>query len=255
MMSSVMEITEAPAEEPASCTHQSEWLQSTITDVDAKMKEILDLLDEDDSPLQNAEICVRKKDTIRKVLQDLSISYRSLAEKYVSLKSVEMNVQSSESSLSSNKRSMKNMEALGTRDDTQLEATDSNPESTVEDADIDNEDSMTDVGHIKRFADDLVVAKDGTSIMSGNAAVDGVKFKFSKLVERNTQLQVELIRRNSEKRETIIKLQDQVSKLRVKNDTLKRTLSYFNRNHEHIQENYTRRKSILLDKFFKGCSP
>ncbi|XP_056689646.1 uncharacterized protein [Spinacia oleracea] len=206
--------------------------------VDEKIKVILNLLEDDDdnSPLKNAEISLRKKQTMKKAVQDLYISYRSLAEKYESLKS------------SSSPSSMKYM------DDSQLETTDSNPESIVEDVDIDCEGTMTDIENIKRSSNNLV-PKDGCSIRPEMVWSDGVKLKFSKLVEENTQLQVELIRRNSEKRETIIKLQNQVRMLRVENDRLQRTLSYFDRNKQHIQESSPRRKSILIDKFFRGCSP
>ncbi|XP_021756031.1 uncharacterized protein LOC110721197 [Chenopodium quinoa] len=254
MTSSAMEIMEAPAEEPSNFAHRSQWLQPTISGVDEKMKILLALLEDDDSPLQNDEICVKKKENTKKVVQDLCISYRNLAEKYESLKNVAIDVHTSESSSLFSNRSKKNMNDLGAWDDSQLETTNSNPESSVEDADTECEVGMADNEHIKRTADNLV-PKGGSSIKPENPWFYGVKYKFSKLVEENTQLQVELIRRNSEKRETIIKLQNQVSRLRVENDTLKRTLNYYDRNKQHIQESSPRRKSILLDKFFRGCSP
>ncbi|XP_021762476.1 protein NETWORKED 2C-like [Chenopodium quinoa] len=254
MTSSAMEIIEAAAKEPASCVRRSQWLHCTISGVDEKMKVILALLEDDDSPLQNDEICVRKKENITKVVQDLCISYRNLAEKYESLKNVAIDVHTSESSSLFSNKSKKILEDLGAWNDSQLETTNSNPESSVEDADTKCEGTMADIEHIKRTADSLV-PKGGSSIQPENAWFDGVKYKFSKLVEENTQLQVELIRRNSEKRETIIKLQTQVSRLRVENDTLKRTLNYNDHNKQHIQESSPRRKSILLDKFFRGCSP
>lgn len=219
-----------------------------------KMEAILNQLEEDVSPLQNSEIYAKVKVTITKAVEELCESYRSLAEKYERVKCVAMDVQSSESSPASDNRNMKNMEVLGARDVSQLEAIVFYPESTVEDADIECEATMIDLEHNQRVENNLE-HKDGGGIKPKFAWSDGVNYKFSKLVEENTQLQIELIRRNSEKRETIRKLQDQVSRLRVENDTLQRTLSYLDRNQQNLQVNSPRRKAILLEKLFKGCSP
>ncbi|KAL2939614.1 Protein NETWORKED 3A [Bienertia sinuspersici] len=191
------------------------------------MKIILDVLEEYESPLQNADLHERRKERITEVVQDLCISYRALAEEHESLKTVSINTHVSKSSPCSNNGSVKDI--------------DSNPESTVEDAEIECDDTTNEIEHVKRFAEKSV-PKDRSSNQSDTASSDGLRFKFSRLVEENTQIQVELIRRNSEKRETIRKLQNQVSRLKAQNETLQRTLSYYDRMQQHIQDNSPRRK-------------
>lgn len=221
----------------------------SLTGADEKIKAILDLLEDIDSPLLDAELYAKRKEILTEAVQDLCVSYRSIANEYGRLNLSANDFQVSESS---SPLSIKNREVFRTRD---LEATRSNPESTEDDTDIEREDTMIDLEQMKRVPD-RSVHHDGSNIMLvENACSDRVKFKFSKLVEQNTQLQVELIRRNTEKRETIIKLQNQVRRLKAENDTLQRTLSFFDHSKQHIQENSPRRKALLLEKIFRGCSP
>lgn len=158
----------------------------------------------------------------------LPILQRSLAEKYQRLRSVPQDGLSSRSSSPS-----KGKQLSGSWDDSQLEAINSNPESIVEDADIEY-----DEGGIK----------------PENAWLEEEKFKMSKLVEENVKLQVELIKRNTEKRETIKRLKNRVTRLVSENNALQHhRLSYYDHNKQPVEVSSPRRKTILIDKFFGGC--
>ena len=100
------------------------------------------------------------------------------------------------------------MEVSGSWDDSQLEAINSNPESSTEDGDNECSGNTHDLDHLETFVHNLKEPKDDNSIKPETGGLDMKKFKLSTLVEENTRLHVELIRRNNEKIETIKKLQN-----------------------------------------------
>lgn len=99
------------------------------TGAEDKMKTILNLWEENNSLLQNDEMYEKRKAAVTKEAQDLCISYCLLAKKYDTLKSVTTNASSSLSSLGSNIHGLKHTEVLGSWDDSQWKAINSNPES------------------------------------------------------------------------------------------------------------------------------
>lgn len=68
--------------------HQSQWLQSTVADLERKIKMIFELVDDKgDTFAQRAEMYYQKKPELIKVVEDLRRSYISLANKYAILRS------------------------------------------------------------------------------------------------------------------------------------------------------------------------
>ncbi|KAK9669841.1 hypothetical protein RND81_13G158400 [Saponaria officinalis] len=195
------------------------------------MKAIMNLLEENDFSMQ------QKKQAITQIVNELCISYTSLAQDYDLLKS-----STSEHALNSESL------LLNKLDDTKSgERWDgSEPESTVEDAETENEGDTTSdkLEHMKIAADNLTAEEE-------NVLCKGMfnrMLKYSKVVEESAGIQIELIRKNSEKREMIIGLQDQVVSLMAQRDALLRKLSYFERN---FRATSPKRRTRV--KFF-GCS-
>ncbi|KAL9229395.1 hypothetical protein vseg_004864 [Gypsophila vaccaria] len=222
-------------------TVHSHWLQDTVSDVNDKMKDIVNLLDENDFSTQ-------RKQAITQIVTDLCISYASLARDHELLKLSTSehfsNPIFSPSDKHNNTKSNENWD-------------DSPPESTIEDPEIEIEGDThtTELEENKFIADNLtpaedetVLSKDECRIVNSEEGVFHTAFKCSKIVEESGRVQMELIRRNSEKREMILELQDQVTSLMAEKDALLHKLSYCER---YFQANSTNRR--IRVKFFR-CS-
>ncbi|KAK9678094.1 hypothetical protein RND81_11G187600 [Saponaria officinalis] len=210
------------------CSIQSHWLQTTISCVNEKMKTIMKLLEDNDSATNNTEeIYEKRKDEITKIVKQLCISYCSLAQDYDLL-------------INTNAKH-KDDDVPVFYDDSPFDVIDSNPESMLDDLDFENEDSFDPEGDDSRVKHDRVLVK------------GGMKLKFNKLFEENTELQMELVRRNSEKRDVICKLQEQVLRLVAEKDALKRHLSYVERHKPRFEAADPGRKSMRFERFFR-CS-
>ncbi|XP_022750435.1 protein NETWORKED 3A-like [Durio zibethinus] len=98
-----MENSTASSSSPAT-PQQSQWLHTTLLDLDEKMKAMMTLLEEDDkSSCQNAHVSLNRKQELVQMLGELNRSYSSLLHKYDQLRSKSQNPShSGSSSLSSN---------------------------------------------------------------------------------------------------------------------------------------------------------
>ncbi|XP_027152589.1 protein NETWORKED 3A-like [Coffea eugenioides] len=68
--------------------HQSQWLQSTLAELERKIQKILELVEDDgDTFAQRAEMYYKKRPELIRVVEDLRKSYISLANKYDILRS------------------------------------------------------------------------------------------------------------------------------------------------------------------------
>ncbi|KAJ0094541.1 hypothetical protein Patl1_17021 [Pistacia atlantica] len=67
---------------------QSQWLQTTLSDLDNKTKAMLDIMQDDsDSFAKRAEMYYNKRPELVQMVEDLTKSYRCLAQNYENLRS------------------------------------------------------------------------------------------------------------------------------------------------------------------------
>ncbi|KAL9246066.1 hypothetical protein vseg_019647 [Gypsophila vaccaria] len=233
-----MEINEAFEGNSESYSMQSQWLQTTISCVNDKMKTIINLLEENKISTHNTEeVNKSTKDEITKMINEICTSYCTLAHDYDNLINCT--------------KHKDNVPAFW--DDSPFDVIDSNPESIVEDSEHDNEDPGPDT--LDPEDETLLSSKDDSRVKQDKAwwKNGGMKVKFNRLFEENTELQMELVRRNSEKREMICKLQEQVARLVAEKEMLKRHLSYVERHKTRFENTSPGRKSNRFDRFFR-CS-
>ncbi|KAJ0111455.1 hypothetical protein Patl1_02565 [Pistacia atlantica] len=144
--------------------HQSLWLQTTLSEMDKKMKAMMTLLEEDNSSSKIVEIqCTRKSELIR-MLEDFNRSYRSLAEQHDQLRCKSHYVlRSGSSSSSSNSRKIRQISDNQKRvaesfNDPKLAAFDSHSDSIIgdPDAECDIANFDFDIEYLNRLADELL---------------------------------------------------------------------------------------------------
>ncbi|EEF50103.1 protein NETWORKED 3A [Ricinus communis] len=178
--------------------HQSPWLQAILSDLDHKVKTIVNLIQDDgDSFTERAEMFYKRRPDLLKILKELQESYCLLAEKFDRLRSP--------SSI------------INTAVNTRLQDTDQtspifknlNMEQHI---DI---DAATNEGIENNGGDNL--RRDGAE---EEKIWSGLRLTVSKLIEDNRRQQAELIRRNDEKREVIKQLREQISRLMEENRAL-----------------------------------
>ncbi|XP_021298033.1 protein NETWORKED 3A-like [Herrania umbratica] len=255
----------AASSSPA-CPRQSQWLQTTLSDLDEKLKAMMTLLEEEDeSSCQKDDIAHNRKPGLVQMLGELNRSYCSLVEKYDQLRIQSHNVPHRSLPLSPNSRQIQQASnkkrVVGASDDPTLKASDSCPESVVDDPDFKHYRSSFE--YLNKLADDLILAEqcnmsssrkpgqmnrefsDEEDVVSkingfqrfkpkaaefqkGSSESENtwfqLKFQFIKLMEENLRQQAELLRRNEEKRETINELQLQLERLKSENRALQKCL-------------------------------
>ncbi|XVF16116.1 hypothetical protein REPUB_Repub10bG0003700 [Reevesia pubescens] len=290
-----MENSAASSSPP--CPQHTQWLHTTLSDLDEKMKAIVTLLEQDISSCQKGDISHNRKQELVGMLGELNRSYRCLVQKYDQLRSKSENVpHSGSSSLSSNSREIQ--EAIDKRrdleasDDPIWEASDSHPESIVDDPDF--EHYRSNFEYLNKLADDLILAeqkqcnvsfmrkpeqtniefsdeedvvlkinefqrfkpKAADQFQMGSSERENtwfqLKFQFTKLMEENLRQQAELLRRNDQKRETINKLRLQLEHLKSENKTHKKCLHCSKIGVKRNHSQTSRSTGIFLGKFFQG---
>ncbi|XP_044501056.1 protein NETWORKED 3A-like [Mangifera indica] len=138
--------------------HQSLWLQTTLSQMDKKMKIMMNLL-EGENEIQ----CTRKSELIQ-MLEDFNRSYHSLAEQHDQLRCKSHFVLRSESSsLYSDSRKIQQTSHNQKRvaesfNDPKLASFDSHSDSVIEDpdAECDNTNLDSDIEYLNRLADELL---------------------------------------------------------------------------------------------------
>ncbi|KAL5860774.1 hypothetical protein ACOSQ3_002089 [Xanthoceras sorbifolium] len=146
--------------------HQSLWLQTTLSELDKKMKAMMTLLGEDDnSSVQGIEIYDNRKPQLVQMLEDINKSYRSLAEQHDQLRSKSHHVLHSGSwSSSSSSNSRKKIQqssgnqrmVTGSFNVPKLEAFDSHSDSVAEDPNVECDTAHIDFEHLNKLADELM---------------------------------------------------------------------------------------------------
>ncbi|PIM99721.1 hypothetical protein CDL12_27781 [Handroanthus impetiginosus] len=188
---------------------QSQWLHSTLAEVDEKIKTILELVEDNgDTFAMRAEMYYKKRPQLIKMVQDLHKSYSALADKYDHLKSASNN-----GSLSNSLRTLK-----GKRPQHDEYVSIEPPNFSSDDHESIEDDQFESLKNFISIDDyKLIMNKeDGNDCDDKNESVIGLRMqerdmnvwdeqqmKLSKLLEENLSKQAELIRRNEEKREMI----------------------------------------------------
>ncbi|KAK9038219.1 hypothetical protein V6N11_023102 [Hibiscus sabdariffa] len=261
---------------------QSRWLQTTLSDLDKKMKSIMTLLQESDEAkpsCQKPDVSNDWKQELIKMLAELNGSYCSLAHKYDQLTSKSRNFpHSGSSSLYSNSTEIQQASyqrrALQASNDPTWEASDACHES------VDNSDYehyRSDFEHLNKLADDLVLTaqcnkgfkrrpeeknnlefsdEEVTEFQKGSFEKVNTWFRVTKLMEETLRQQAELLSRNKEKRETINRLSLKLEHLKNENRILNLQKCLYCSNNG-LKRNYSQpsRSGLFLGKFFNGgCS-
>ncbi|OMO85511.1 KIP1-like protein [Corchorus capsularis] len=290
-----MDNNAAASSWPAGLRQQSQWLhiQTTLSDLEGKMKAVMTLLEQDNSSAcQKADISFNRKSEVVRMLGEVNRSYSSLVEKYDQLMSKSQSLPRSGSSSMSNSRDIQQTINQGrvveSSDDPITEASDSCPESVVDDPDFEHYSSSFE--YLNKLADDLTLTEqcsmsfnrkpeetnrgfldeeDFTSKINGfrrfkpkaaefrkcSSERENIQFQFTKLMEENLRQQAELLRRNEEKRETIKELRLQLEYLKSENRTLQKCLGCSKMGVKRSHSQTSRSKGLIFGKFFSGgCS-
>ncbi|CAK8542723.1 unnamed protein product [Lathyrus sativus] len=258
--------------------HHSQWLQTTISDLDEKLDAMTTILEDGNSPNQEHMYCNWRKDLIQ-MLEEFGRSYRVLALAYNQLKSKTSHGSFHSGSLPSSARSKTICASCTRRETCNLES--KKPEmgynghmksvskhsgvrsnGTNLDFEIQLEDKMTDFStneNILMKIEDLEL-KHGTEdslIISSKfeSAWPALKYQMTKLTDDNLHYLEELVQRNDEKRETIRRLQLEVETLKHKNQALQNSSRNSNDDSEGSQSEISRPGRKSVSKLFRGCSP
>ncbi|KAK9271951.1 hypothetical protein L1049_002318 [Liquidambar formosana] len=266
--------------------HQSQWLQTTLSDLDKKMKAMLSVIEEDgDSLAHRVEMYYKKRPELIKMIEEFNSSYRSLAERYDQLSSQSAHAPNSGTSSPSldcrKKQQISNdnnsSKAVGSPVDSKLEAFDSHPESIVEDPEVEFDSANYNFKSLNEVAEDLMSNEPCNMTNTDNEIThfelgwkmagdfptgsfnlentwSALKFQVMKLMEENLQQQAELIRRNNEKRNAIKELRCQLDQLKGENRALQSCLGCSKIDVKDNRSQISTLKGLKLGKFF-GCSP
>ncbi|XP_059446906.1 protein NETWORKED 3C-like [Corylus avellana] len=205
-------------------SHQSEWLQTTISDLDKKTKLMLSIIEDDGvSFAKRAEMFYNSRPELIKMVEDLHKSYRLLAQNYDHLKS-----SSIPRPFLSPPGSFRRVQHLRNSGDMELEASISHPQPVAEDPGFEAETSNFDLrknSSEKKIINGVEHSNFGMPDLERKKMWDELQLEVTKLMEENLRQQAELIRRNDEKREAIKELFSQIKKLMDENRALRTCLA------------------------------
>ncbi|GAV59526.1 KIP1 domain-containing protein, partial [Cephalotus follicularis] len=142
---------------------QSQWLQTTLSELNNKMKALMTLLEENgNSPIGRAETYQNRKPELIRMLEDFNRSYHSLAEKYDKLRSQpdQLFHSGSSSSASCTKKvkhgNSNKISVVGSSHNHKLESCYSTPESVIEDPDVERNSVDRGFEYLNKLADEWI---------------------------------------------------------------------------------------------------
>lgn len=194
---------------------------------------ILELTEDNgDTFAERADMYYQKKPQLIKLVQELYISYRSLADKYESSVKAPNPGSTSNSSINSLNKVYPLQECSGKPNPHYTTSSEEAPSSRSESGQNLATGSGLDSGKkIVNSGDrDISSSSDKDMVISSGSCVEKEAgnnidaTKFSQLLEENLSQQTELIRRNDEKRETIVELRNEIKILRSDQHKQKRRL-------------------------------
>ncbi|PIA62138.1 hypothetical protein AQUCO_00200263v1 [Aquilegia coerulea] len=256
--------------------NQSQWLQTTLSELDEKTKAMLALIEEDgDTFAQRAEMYYKKRPELIKMLEEFHKSYQSLAERH------DQHLRC-ESARITHSNYYKQVQHCLPTDGKKYDVIDSSyADSTVEDSDVagnfdivyldkatDHETEMSGIidmkkeietrenGQVdkkmkgyKKMCQNNIEEKFGRTNMGRENMWCKLRLQASMLMEDNLRQQSELIRRNDEKRKAIKELCFQLDKLMDENKNLQQNCSKVGMKQNRSQ--ISKVKGLFLAKFFK----
>nr|XP_043639714.1 protein NETWORKED 3C-like [Erigeron canadensis] len=216
----------------------SQWLQSTLSDLEQKVKKMMNSIEDDgDTFAKRAEMFYKKKPSLIEAMEDLQGSYRSLAENHYQLMIRLENLRSfyklnSGSPISGNPNPIPpKFEGFDHDHDNDEDQNSDLPcEGWV------SLESKTEKSKVVQMDDEF---EKGWSVLSLN---------MMKLVTDNLEQQAELVKRNDEKREAINNLRSHVSKLAAENIELQCKLAQTNANKTQNRSQLSRAKDVILKR-------
>ncbi|CAH1414201.1 unnamed protein product [Lactuca virosa] len=200
--------------------HQSQWLQSTLSELEKKVKNILSFIEDDgDTFAERAEMFYKKRPLLIKSVENLQESYKLLAGNYDQL--------------------LKRYEHLRafSKLDSPIFANPNRFSPKVLQYDLKSEDLLKKKRYeFFQFDDDL------------ENRCDEMRLSVMKLVEDNLELQAELVKSNDRKREAITELRAHVKKLVGENNELKSKLARMEADVKRNRSQFSRAKDLILKK-------
>ncbi|XP_031260951.1 protein NETWORKED 3C-like [Pistacia vera] len=251
---------------------QSQWLQTTLSDLDNKTKAMLDIMEDDsDSFAKRAEMYYKKRPELVQMVEDLTKSYRCLAQNYENLRSDSFRFTnpelfpSSNSSFNQVKQLQNSLNQVQQLQTCHQEKIREDFESLKTELMLNNSRKMKLIVNTHDHDDEKVnneVSNEIESSSGGGSKVDErqtmlflerekmwneMSLRVSKLVEDNLKEQEQLIKRNDKKREDIEQLYSEINRLMDENKALKSCQSSCHTNKVDIdkKQNQTRRASIF----------
>ncbi|KAJ0037274.1 hypothetical protein Pint_23808 [Pistacia integerrima] len=269
---------------------QSQWLQTTLSGspeerraflmiknddihyLDKKTKAMLDIMEDDsDSFAKRAEMYYKKRPELVQMVEDLTKSYRCLAQNYENLRSDSFRftnpelLPSSNSSFNQVKQLQNSLNQVQQLQTCHQEKIREDFESLKTELMLNNSRKMKLIVNTHDHDDEKVnneVSNEIESSSGGGSKVDErqtmlflerekmwneMSLRVSKLVEDNLKEQEQLIKRNDKKREDIEQLYSEINRLMDENEALKRCQSSCHNNKVDIdkKQNQTHRASIF----------
>ncbi|XP_023731301.1 protein NETWORKED 3C [Lactuca sativa] len=201
--------------------HQSQWLQSTLSELEKKVKNILSFIEDDgDTFAERAEMFYKKRPLLIKSVEDLQESYKLLAGNYHQLL-----------------KRYENLRAFSKLDSPIFANPNRFSPKVLQSCDHNFEDELKKKRYeFFQFADDL------------ENRCDEMRLSVMKLVEDNLELQDVLVKRNDQKREAINELRAHVKKLVGENYELKSKLARMEADVKRNRSQFLRAKDLIFKK-------
>ncbi|GJW31388.1 NETWORKED 3A-like protein [Tanacetum coccineum] len=206
---------------------ESQRLQSTLSDVENKVKNMLSLMEDDgDTFAKRAEMYYKKRPSLVEYVEDLRGSYKSLAKKYDQL----MNRYKSTRTFS------KPGSPISEHKRFPLKVQNSSSDLDYEFLDFEGQlspDSQTGKPKVVMVDDDF------------EKNWEELRLNVIKLVDENLEQQAELVKRNDEKREAINGLRANVQRLVAGNVELKSRLAHMNVDVKSNRSQLSKAKNVI----------
>ncbi|XP_038700615.1 protein NETWORKED 4B-like [Tripterygium wilfordii] len=139
----------------------SQWLQTTLSGMEKKMKAMMNLLEEDsDSSAQKADIYYRRSTDLKQMLEEFNKSYLALAEEHDQLRS-ELHQDTNSGSSASNFKSTQDASndkkrVIGSFDDSKVKGLYSHSQSLDEKSILEYYSATSELENLSKLADQLV---------------------------------------------------------------------------------------------------
>ncbi|GMJ01102.1 Networked 3A [Hibiscus trionum] len=255
---------------------RSQWLQSTLSELDNKTKAMLKLIEEDaDSFAKRAEMYYKKRPELISLVEDFYRSHRLLAERYDQIKSdpetrlmttlgspfASMKHHHSEKTMNfMDKTYDSNFESLDSDDYAESEVDDPEHYETVDEVEDPGQVDkyvaciVTKVGHIDNIDRNLLSPKVRQEVPMKvfDDEVMKLREEIERLKEENKAQKARLIEKDEEKREVIRQLSLAVQVLKDENVELKKRIAKTSPPRKWSPLDFNKVKGGLFGMLFNG---